>query len=178
MNAPRAAGPPAGAASVTVRLPRREEVGRVWELVRGLADYERMTDRVSGSAEALETALFAEGATVECLVADRGGELIGYALFYPTFSSFRAEPMMWLEDLFVEPHRRGHGAGKALFLEVVRRAVARRCWRLDWYVLDWNEPAIGFYEQLGATRIAQEWHHYGLGGKALAAAAAIASEVT
>lgn len=178
MSAPGGSDRPTGAGPFTVRPPRRDEVGRLWELIRGLAVYERMMDRVSGSAEALAQALFAERPTVECLVAEQAGELIGYALFYPTFSSFRAEPMMWLEDIFVEPRVRGHGAGKALFLEVARRAVERGCWRLDWYVLDWNEPAIGFYERLGATRVAQEWHHYGLGGKALAAAAAVASETT
>lgn len=164
-------------APFTIRPPRREEAAAVWNLIRGLADYEKMTDRVTGSPEALARALFAEPPLVGCLVAERAGVLVGYALHYPTFSSFRAEPMMWLEDIYVDPGERGHGVGRALFLAVARRAVERGCWRLDWYVLDWNEPAIGFYERLGATRVAQEWHHYGLGGPALEAVAAL-SEVT
>jgi len=177
MSAPSSSGRPAGAAAFSVRSARRDEMTAVWELIRGLAAYERMTDRVTGSPEALGAALFAERPIVSCLVAERDGVLVGYALFYPIFSSFRAQPMMWLEDIYVDPNRRGHGAGRALFAEVARRAVELGCWRLDWYVLDWNEPAIGFYERLGATRVMPDWHHYGLGGPALEAVAA-GSETT
>ena len=177
MSGTSSAAPQPPARSFAIRPPRRDEAGRVWELILELAEYERLTHRVSGSAEAIAQALFGDPPAIECLVVEESGVLVGYAVFYPTFSTFQAGPMMWLEDLYVDPRRRGHGIGRALLAEVARRAVERGCGRLDWYVLDWNEPAIGFYERIGATRIAQEWHHYGLSGRALAAAAAT-SEAT
>ncbi len=143
-----------------IRPARREDVPRVWELVRSLAAYEKLEHRVTGSAERLAEHLFAPRPLIECLIVDEGGTLAGYALFHLIYSSFRTEPMMWLEDLYVEPARRGKGLGRALLLAVAKEAAARGCWRLSWAVLEWNEPSIRFYESLGAVRGEGGWHVY------------------
>lgn len=148
--------------SATIRPARREDLARLWELVLGLAEYERMTEKVSGSAAQLGAALFDDPTGLECFVAEREGRLAGYALCYPTFSSFRTRRMLWLEDVFVEPAERGQGTGEALLAAVCRRGLELGCARVDWYVLDWNAPAIGFYERLGARRAPPEWFPYGL----------------
>jgi GNAT superfamily N-acetyltransferase len=155
-----------------VRPARRGDLARLWELLLGLAEYERMTDKVSGSAEQLGAALFDAPMGLECRVAERDGRLVGYALFYPTFSSFRTRRMLWLEDLFVEPSERGRGTGEALLAEVCRRGVELGCARVDWYVLDWNAPAIGFYERMGARHAPPEWLAYGLDEAGMRARAA------
>jgi GNAT superfamily N-acetyltransferase len=145
-----------------IRPARQEDVPRVWEMLNALARYERLQEIVSGSREALGVHLFGAKPLVECLVCEERGALIGYALFYPTYSSFRTRPLMWLEDLFIEPEHRGSGAGRALLEGVARRALERGCSRLDWNVLDWNEPSIRFYEALGAKRANTDWYQYGL----------------
>jgi len=140
-----------------------------------LADYERLSDTVTGSAEDLARDLESDVATVECLVAEHQGELVGYALFFPTYGSFRARSKMWLEDLFVEPRARKLGVGNALLAGVAKRALARGCVQLDWYVLDWNQLAIDFYERIGATRPQVDWVQYGVGEEQLKALAAAAT---
>jgi GNAT superfamily N-acetyltransferase len=115
----------------------------------------------------LEEALFGSGPKIEGLVAERNGELIGYALFYPVYGSFRARWRMWLEDLYVEPVERGSGAGRLLLAELARIARERNWYAIDWEVLDWNESALGFYQHLGATRLAADWHRYRLSEDAL-----------
>lgn len=140
-----------GATGTVIRDARPEDLPRVWELLNGLAEYERWTEYVTGTREELGEALFGANRFAECLVAEASGRIIGYAITYPTFSSFRVRPMLWLEDLFVEPESRGTGAGRLLLAAVARRALERGCWRVDWLVLDWNEPAIAFYRNLGAV---------------------------
>ena len=132
----------------------------MWALVRSLAAYERLEHRVTGSAERLASDLFAPRPLIECLVAEEAGTLAGYALFHPIYSSFRTEPMMWLEDLYVEPAHRGKGLGLELLLGVAKEAEARGCWRLSWAVLDGNQPSIRFYESFGAVRGEGGWHVY------------------
>ena len=158
--------------SAIVRPARREDAGAIWELILGLAQYEKMEARVTGSAARLAEDLFGPRPALNCLVAEEAGALIGYALFYPTYSSFRTQPMMWLEDLFVRPEARGRGMGRALLVEVARAALARSCWRLDWNVLDWNQPSIGFYEGLGARRHNPNWYQFGFSEAQLKALAA------
>jgi GNAT superfamily N-acetyltransferase len=152
-----------------IRPARPEDVPRVWELVRALAVYEKLEDRLTGSAEQLASHLFAEHPLVECQVAEDAEALVGYALFHTIYSSFRARPMMWLEDLYVESSHRGRGLGRALLAVVAREATARGCLRLSWAVLDWNEPTIRFYESLGAVRGEGGWHVYQAEGAALRA---------
>lgn len=145
-----------------VRPAEPSDLARIWELLHGLAEYERMTELITGSREALGDALFGSHPVAESLVAESEGAIVGYALFYPTFSSFRTRTMLWLEDLFVDPAARGSGAGKALLMGLARLALARGCRRIDWHVLDWNAPAIGFYEHVGATRQEADCMQYGL----------------
>jgi GNAT superfamily N-acetyltransferase len=155
-----------------IRPANPADVPRVWELLLALARYEKMEARVTGSARELADHLFAPRPFIECMVAEDGGTLVGYALFHTIYSSFRTQPMMWLEDLFVEPAIRGRGFGRGLLLAVAREAAARGCWRLSWAVLDWNEPAIRFYESLGAVRANPGWQTYQLEDAALRALAA------
>ena len=147
-------------AQLVIRAAQPRDAERVWELIRGLAVYEKLEHRVTGSARQLARHLFGPRKIVDCLVALEGGSLIGYAMYYLIYSSFRAQPMMWLEDLFVEPARRGSGIGRALLHAVAAVAARRGCWRLSWAVLEWNETAIGFYESLGARLDEGGWHVY------------------
>lgn len=148
--------------SVRVRAVRRDEIASVWAMVHQLAEFEHMTDYLTGDAARLERALFGEPPQLFGQVAERdGGALVGYALYHFTFSSFRTNPRMWLEDLFVSPEARGTGAGEALLAAFCADALARGCHRVDWHVLDWN-PARGFYERMGATPSSDGWTQYGL----------------
>ncbi len=155
------------AARIRAAVPA--DVERVWELMRGLAVYEKLEHEMTGSAERIAAHVFG-GAwpAIECLVAETDQGLVGYAIFYGTFSTFWTVPMLWLEDLYVEPSHRGSGAGRELLRAVAAAGLARGCARVDWAVLEWNEPAIGFYESLGARR-AGGWHTYRLEGAALEA---------
>jgi GNAT superfamily N-acetyltransferase len=155
-------GAAAGRASVAIRPVRREDLAHVWEMIRGLAEYERLTDILTGTRERLETLLFDEPPALFGRVAERAdGRLVGYALYHHTWSSFRTNQRMWLEDLFVEESARGTGAGEALMREFVADSIARGCHRVDWHVLDWN-PARAFYERMGARRSDDGMMQYGL----------------
>ncbi len=162
-------GPIAGATplAATVRPIAPADVARVWELLRGLAEYEKLTDVLTGDAGRLREALFGPGDRLRGLVADRAGRLIGYALYYPVFGSFRARWRLWLEDLYVEPEARGNGAGVALMAELARLALEGGYFALDWEVIDWNRSALDFYEHLGAQPVASDWLRYRLSGDAL-----------
>lgn len=153
--------------SLEVRAATPGDLAAVWQLMHGLAEYERMTEIITGTPERLGEALFGEQSFVQALVAESEGHLLGYALFYPTFSSFRTRSRLWLEDLFVEPGARGTGTGRALLASLARLALARGHERIDWHVLDWNTPAIAFYEHLGATHQVADWLTYGLEERAL-----------
>lgn len=154
-----------------IRPAARGDVALLLELIGELADYERLRDEVVLDAELLERHLFGERPAAEAAVAERGGEPVGYALFFPTFSTFLGRPGIWLEDLFVRPAHRGGGVGRALLEHVAQLAVARGCGRLEWSALDWNEPALAFYRGLGARRMS-EWQLHRLDGAELAAVAA------
>ena len=154
-------------AQVTIRPIRPDDIGVVWEMIRGLAEYENMTDILTGSRERLHELLFHEPPALFGRVAGRGdGRLVGYALYHFTYSSFRTNPRMWLEDLFVEESARGTGAGEQLFANFVRDALARGCHRVDWHVLEWN-PARRFYERMGARRSDDGMMQYGLDATAM-----------
>ena len=143
-------------ATVTVRPVRREEAGLVLDLVRGLAEYEKLAHEVEASEEGLAAALFGEAPRVFCDIAETDGAAAGFALWFYTFSTFRGKHGIYLEDLFVRPEHRGLGIGKALLAGLARRCVEEDLGRLEWAVLDWNEPAIAFYRSMGA-RLLDGW---------------------
>jgi GNAT superfamily N-acetyltransferase len=132
------------------------DVGELLRLIRSLAIYEKLEDQAVGTPEALDKHLFGERPVCEALVAEVNGRAVGFALYFPTFSTFLCKPGLYLEDLFVEPEHRGSGIGKALLVRLAALAVERDYGRFEWRVLDWNEPSIRFYESLGAT-IMREW---------------------
>ena len=151
-----------------VRPIRPDDLPRVWELIHGLAEYEKLTEIVTGTRERLSVLLFDSPPALFGQVAEvQGGRLVGYALYHFTYSSFRTNARMWLEDLFVEESARGTGAGEKLFTAFVRDAQAHGCHRVDWHVLEWN-PARAFYERMGASASADGMIQYGLDAAAMA----------
>ena len=156
--------------SVTVRQGQRRDVPLIADLIRRLAEYERLADQVTMTEDKLEHALFGPRPYAETLIAETAGAPVGFALFFHNFSTFLAQPGIYLEDLFVLPEHRGGGVGRALLQALARTAVERECGRMEWAVLDWNESAIGFYERLGATPNS-EWTVYRLTGGSLRALA-------
>jgi GNAT superfamily N-acetyltransferase len=153
-----------------IRTATPDDTPAVCRLIRGLAEYERLADRVAFDERQIREHLFGPRPYVEVLVAEEAGAVVGFALFFHNYSTFLGKPGIYLEDLFVLPEFRSRGHGKALLLELARLAVERGCCRLEWAVLNWNEPAIGFYRALGAEPM-NEWTVYRLAGDALAAVA-------
>jgi GNAT superfamily N-acetyltransferase len=152
--------------SITIRPAARTETALVLEFIRELARYERLEHEVSASEAQLSEALFGDRRHAEVIFACSGGIPVGFALFFHNFSTFKGRPGIYLEDLFVRPEARGRGIGKALLAYLARTAVERRCARLEWAVLDWNEPSIRFYRNLGALSM-DEWRIFRLTGPAL-----------
>jgi GNAT superfamily N-acetyltransferase len=128
----------------------------IFRLIRGLAEYERLARQVEATIDRIRRHGFGRRPYFETLVCRRGGRAVGFALYFFTYSTFLARPSLYLEDLFVLPEERGNGAGKALLARLARIAVRRGCGRMEWTVLDWNRPAIGFYRRLGAN-LHKEW---------------------
>lgn len=154
---------------MTIRDATPDDVPVLLELVRELAAYERAPDAVEATPELLHEALFGATPTASCSVAlDEAGQVAGFALWYVTFSTWKGRPGMWLEDLFVRPAARGRGLGRALLKQLAAVCLARGYPRFEWWVLDWNEPARGFYRSLGA-RPEDEWTVWRLDGAALTA---------
>ena len=139
-----------------IRPARPADVAEVLRLIHELAVYEKLEHMAVGTPQQLHEALFGARPVVETLIAERGGRAVGFALFFTTFSTFLCKPGLYLEDLFVEPAHRGAGIGKALLAALAALARDRGCGRLEWRVLDWNEPSIRFYESLGAA-LMKEW---------------------
>jgi GNAT superfamily N-acetyltransferase len=154
--------------TLAIRPAERADVPVIAELIRGLARFEKLEHEVSMTEERLAENLFGRHRYAETLLAEGEGVPVGFALFFHNFSTFLAQPGIYLEDLFVVPEQRGHGVGRALLKELARLAVERGCGRLEWSVLDWNREAIGFYERLGA-KPNSEWTVYRLAGEALSA---------
>ena len=150
-----------------IRPATADDVPVILELIRALAVYEKLEADVVIAPDDLREHLFGQRPFAECLMAEDGGAVVGFALFFHNYSTFRGKPGIYLEDLFVRPERRGFGHGKALFASLARLAVERGCARLEWAVLDWNEPSIAFYEALGAKAM-DDWTTYRLTDGALA----------
>ena len=152
--------------AVTIVPAARGDVPRIHALMHGLAVYEKIEHEMVSTVADLERALFGTPPLAESILGRLDGEAVGFALFYPTYSTFSGKPGLWLEDLFVVPEARGAGVGKALLAGLAGLAVARGCGSVQWEVLDWNAPAIRFYESLGAEPLS-EWTTMKLAGDAL-----------
>jgi GNAT superfamily N-acetyltransferase len=139
-----------------IRPARAEDVRLILELIRDLATYERAPKEVSATEEQLVDVLFGEKPVAEVLLAFEGKSPVGFAVFFHNFSTWLGRPGLYLEDLFVKPEKRGKGYGRALLVDLARIARDRGCGRMEWAVLDWNEPAIKFYRALGAKPM-DEW---------------------
>jgi GNAT superfamily N-acetyltransferase len=155
---------------MTLRSATAADVPQILAFIRALAEYERLLHEVVATEDGIRQALFGPRPYAEVVLAEDAGMPIGFALFFHTFSTFLGQPGIYLEDLFVIPEARGKGVGKALLAELARLAVTRGCGRVEWAVLDWNAPAIRFYDGLGA-RPNEEWTVYRLTGASLAALA-------
>src|SRR5438105_11998841 len=151
-----------------LRIARATErdVPLILRLIRDLAEYERMSRDVVATEDGLREALFGPRPAAEVVVGYAGDEPAGFALFFHNFSTFLGKPGLYLEDLFVVPKFRGRGYGKALLVHLAQIAVERKCGRFEWTVLDWNEPAIGFYRKLGAVPM-EDWTIFRVSGDAL-----------
>jgi GNAT superfamily N-acetyltransferase len=157
--------------TLTVRPASEADVPLILRFIRGLAEYERLLEACVATEAALREHLFGPRRYCEVLIADLDDEPVGFALYFFNYSTFLAKPGLYLEDIFVLPERRRVGVGQALLRRLAQIAVERGCGRLEWSVLDWNEPAISFYRRLGA-RLLDEWTTCRLEGPALAAVAA------
>ncbi|MBI1731602.1 MAG: GNAT family N-acetyltransferase [Gammaproteobacteria bacterium] len=153
-----------------IRAATRSDVGLIHALIRELAEFEKLSGEVGATEELLKESLFGPDAVAEAIIAEDAGQSAGFALYFHSYSTFLARPGIYLEDLYVRPEFRGRGIGRALLAHVARTARERRCGRLEWSVLDWNKPAIGFYRSLGAVAM-DEWTTFRLSGAGLEALA-------
>ena len=154
------------APEIALRPATRADVPVVARLIRALAEYEHLAHECAADEASLELHLFGPRPFAEVILAEVDGEPAGFAFFFHNYSTFLARPGLYLEDLFVVPERRGLGLGRRLLAALAALAVERGCGRLEWSVLKWNAPAIGFYERLGAV-VMEEWQVYRLTGEPL-----------
>ena len=150
---------------LTFRCAQRNDAPLILQFIRELADYEKMSDEVVADEETLEEWIFDKG-KAEVLFAVVDGQEIGFALFFHNFSTFLGRAGIYLEDLFVKPEYRGKGYGKAVLKKLSSIAVERKCGRLEWWCLDWNQPSIDFYRSLGAEPMS-DWTVYRITGDTL-----------
>lgn len=150
---------------LTFRFANKNDCGLILEFIRGLADYEKMSDQVVATEELLEEWIF-QKVKAEVIFACIDGKEIGFALFFHNFSTFLGRAGIYLEDLFILPDYRGHGYGKALLKKLAQITVERGCGRLEWACLDWNQPSINFYLGVGAVQMS-DWTTYRLTGETL-----------
>lgn len=151
----------------TIRPATVADVPIILELIRALATYERAPDEVTTDEKGLSDVLFGEKPAAEVLLAFENERAVGFAVFFYNFSTWLGRPGLYLEDLFVRPEDRGKGYGRGLLVQLAKIARDRRCGRMDWAVLDWNEPAINFYRKLGAEPM-HEWTVFRLTGQEIA----------
>jgi GNAT superfamily N-acetyltransferase len=152
--------------NIQIRPATADDVPAILAFIRALAEYEKLSHACIATEQMLTEQLFGPRPAAEVLIAEMAAKPVGFALFFGSFSTFLAKPGIYLEDLFVLPEARGVGVGKALLLAVAKLAVDRNGGRLEWAVLDWNEPAIGFYKKLGAVPM-EDWTTYRVSGDAL-----------
>ncbi|AIR90773.1 GNAT family N-acetyltransferase [Pseudomonas cremoricolorata] len=152
--------------SVSIRPAQRSDAAQILAFIIELAEYERARHEVIASVADIERSLFDEGSNVCSLICERDGVAIGYAVYFYSYSTWLGRRGIYLEDLYITPEQRGAGAGRELLRHIAQEAVANDCGRLEWSVLDWNAPAIGFYQSLGAEP-QDEWIKYRLEGERL-----------
>jgi len=152
--------------TLSLRVATRDDIALIAQFIRALAKYEKLLDEVRLDEGVLAEKLFGPRPYAEVLIGEIDGHPQGFALFFHNFSTFEGRPGIYLEDLFVTPKARGSGLGTALLAELARLAIERDCARLEWSVLDWNAPSIGFYKALGAKPM-DEWTVFRLDGTAL-----------
>jgi diamine N-acetyltransferase len=138
-------------ADFTLRAAAPGDVGDIARLVRALAAFERLEDQAVATPEDFQRELFGPTPRAHAMLALRQGQAVGVAIWFYNFSTFTGKPGLYVEDVFVEPAHRGHGIGRAFFAALARRALAEGCGRMEWWVLNWNESAIGFYRAMGAV---------------------------
>jgi GNAT superfamily N-acetyltransferase len=156
--------------TISIRPAAASDVPTIMGFVRELAEFEKAPDEVTSNESIMHEALFGARPAAEALIAERDGVPVGMAVFYHNFSTWTGVRGIWLDDLYVTPQARGSGAGKALLKHLARIAVDRGCARFEWWVLDWNAPAIAFYESIGAKPM-DEWTVQRVDGDALTALA-------
>ena len=149
-----------------VREARPTDVADILDLIRGLAEYEKALDEVVATPQLIHDALFCEHPTAHGLICESGAATLGFAVYFYNYSTWTGKNGLFVEDLYVRPEYRGSGAGKALLKHLAQHAVTMDCARFEWNVLDWNEPAIKFYQSFGAQP-QDEWVGYRLSGQAL-----------
>ncbi|AFY75377.1 acetyltransferase [Synechococcus sp. PCC 7502] len=149
-----------------LRSPTSKDVSAIFNLIQALAEYEQLSHTVTGTVEALELDLFGDRPVIEAVVAEIDAQIVGFALFFRNYSTFLTKSGIYLEDIFVLPAYRGAGIGKALIKYLASLTVSRGYGRLEWSVLDWNQPAISFYEAIGA-KVLPDWRICRLTGEDL-----------
>jgi GNAT superfamily N-acetyltransferase len=149
-----------------IRNATEADVPLILEFVRALARYEKLADRVTATEDRIRSTLFGQPRFAEVLIAEEDGQPVGFALFFHNYSTFLAQPGIYLEDLFVNEDKRGRGYGRALLARLAQIARERNCGRVEWAVLDWNTPSIEFYKSLGAVAM-DDWITFRLTGEAL-----------
>lgn len=160
--------------NLILRLAEPVDVPVLFRLIQALAEYEKLSHAVTGNADALSEHLFGDRPYAEALLAEYAGQAVGFALFFHNYSTFLTQPGIYLEDLFVLPEYRRQSIGKAILSYLATLAVKRGCGRLEWSVLDWNEPAIAFYRRMGAS-ILEDWRICRVTGESLCQLAGEAS---
>lgn len=144
-----------------IRKAEQKDISAIIDLIKELAEYEKLLHLVKTTEKNIEEVLFGENKFIEVLIAEYEGKLAGQALFFKNFSTFLGKPGIYLEDLYVKPDFRGKGIGKALLMKIIALAKERDYGRVEWCVLDWNKPAIDFYKSLGAIEL-EEWKYFRL----------------
>lgn len=154
--------------SLTIRRATIDDVNSILYFINQLAEYEKAPEQVKATPQKLIASLFSEGATAHALLCEQHGEAIGFAVYFFNYSTWLGQNGLYLEDLYIEPSKRGQGAGKAIMQHLAKEAITKNCGRFEWVVLDWNQSAIEFYNSIGAQP-QNEWIIYRLTGDALSA---------
>ncbi|EML9491549.1 acetyltransferase [Enterobacter ludwigii] len=152
--------------SISLRQARPEDASAIYDMIYELAVYEKAPQEVVTTPDEIRETLFGGGSHTEALICEIEGKIAGYAVFFTSYSTWLGRNGIYMEDLYISPDYRGKGAGKAMLKKIAQYAVERRCGRLEWSVLDWNQPAIDFYLSIGALP-QNEWVRYRLEGNAL-----------